>query len=97
MFGYMDTDMLVMVTLIIGIAGFFGGLAMNGVLEEDGFGLIGNMLILVAGAAIGIQFGSAIRLPFESTIADAVRAVGGAFLCLTALAFAKNLLGRFGL
>lgn len=97
MFAYMDTNTLLMLALIIGVAGFFGGLAMNGVLEEDGFGVIGNMMILIAGAALGIQFGNAIRLPFEATVADAVRAIAGAFICLTLLAVTKNVLRRFGL
>lgn len=97
MLAYMDTNMFLMLLLIVGVAGFFGGLAMDGVLEEDGFGVIGNMLILIAGAVIGIQFGGAIRLPFESTIADAVRAISGAFICLTILALTKNVLRRFGL
>lgn len=97
MFNYMDTNALLIMGLIACFAGFFGGMAMNGVLEDDGFGVIGNMLILIAGALIGIQFGQGLRIPFEESIADAVRAITGAFLCLSVLAVAKNVLRRFGL
>lgn len=97
MLGSPDAYTLMMMALVFGFAGFFGGVAMNGVLEDDGFGVVGNMLILIAGAIIGLQFGGIVRLPFESTIADAVRAVAGGFVCLTALALTKNLLARFGL
>ncbi|MCR9121613.1 MAG: hypothetical protein NXH91_05025 [Phyllobacteriaceae bacterium] len=92
----LDATALMIVALMIGAAGFFGGLAMNGVLQEDGFGVLGNMLVLIAGAMIGVHFGAAIHLPLDSVTADAVRAVTGAFLSLTALALIKNMLGRFG-
>lgn len=93
----MDMTVLMIVVLALGAAGFFTGLAMDGVLQEDGFGVVGNMLILVFGALIGVQYGSTVRLPLDALTADAVRGVSGAFVCLTALALIKNMLSRFGL
>lgn len=93
----LDTTTLMIAALAIGAAGFFTGLAMDGVMQEDGFGVVGNMAILVAGALIGVQYGSTIRLPLDALTADAVRGVSGAFVCLTALALIKNMLSRFGL
>ena len=95
MLGYMDT--LLVTALFMGAGGFFGGVAMNGVLEDDGFGVVGNMLILIAGAFIGMQLGGTVRLPFEAPTADSIRAIAGAFLCLSLLAVVKNVLRRFGL
>lgn len=93
----MDTSTLMVFGLVLAACGFFGGLAMNGVLEGDGFGVVGNMVILIAGALIGIYLGSAVRLPLEAMTADAVRAVSGGFVCLTTLALLKNLLSRLGM
>ena len=93
----MDTNTLMVLGLALAACGFFGGLAMNGVLEGDGFGVVGNMVVLIAGALIGIYLGSSVRIPLEGMTADAVRAVSGAFICLTVLALLKNLLSRLGL
>ncbi|MFX3680628.1 hypothetical protein [Oceaniradius stylonematis] len=92
----LDTTTLMIAALAIGAAGFFTGLAMDGVMQEDGFGVAGNMAILVAGALIGVHFGSTVRLPIDAMAADAVRGVTGGFVCLTLLALIKNMLGRFG-
>lgn len=92
-----DTNTLMVLGLALAACGFFGGLAMNGVLEDDGFGVVGNMVILIAGALIGIYLGGFVRLPLDGMTAEAVRAVSGAFICLTALALLKNFLARLGL
>ena len=96
MLGHPDVDTLLIVGLLMGAGGFFGGIAMNGVLEDSGFGVVGNMLILIAGAVVGMKLGAMVPLPFEAPVADAVRAITGAFLCLSLLAVAKNVLRRFG-
>jgi uncharacterized membrane protein YeaQ/YmgE (transglycosylase-associated protein family) len=92
----LDTTTLMIAALAVGAAGFFGGLAMDGVLQEDGFGVFGNMLVLIAGSLIGVYLGAAVRLPLDTMTADAVRGVCGAFISLTALAVVKSLLRRFG-
>lgn len=96
MFETMDMTVLMVVVLALGAAGFFAGLAMDGVLQDDSFGVVGNMVILIVGALIGVHFGSTVRLPLDALTADAVRGVIGAFICLTALAMIKNMLNRFG-
>ena len=92
----MDTNTLMVLGLALAACGFFGGLAMNGVLEDDGFGVIGNMVILIAGALIGLHLGGMVHLPLEGMTADAVKAVTGGFVCLTVLALVKNVLSRLG-
>lgn len=96
MFGQMDAQTLLVVTFAIAVSGYFLGAAMDGVLQGDGFGTIGNMVILMAGAFIGLRVGPMIELPLEPAVAQGVSAVSGAFIVLAVLATIKGVLARFG-
>ena len=97
MLSYMDTYTLLMAVIAIGICAYFVGLAMNQVLESDGFGVVGNMLILTTGAFLGLIAGARVTIPLPPEIATTMTAIVGAFVCLIALAVIKNVLARFGL
>ena len=93
---HMETHTLLVLGLAIAFCGFFAGAAMDGILEKAGFGPLGNMLILITGAFLGIYVGDMFHFPIATTIADAIAAITGAFASLMLLTFLKSLLSRYG-
>jgi hypothetical protein len=86
-----------MLFLLAGSAGaYFTGYAMNGVMQEDGFGVLMNATILAAGGFLGFYANKHFYLPFDSVTAATVMIVSCAFLSLAVLAVLKNLLRRLG-
>ncbi len=96
MFAQMDAQTLVAITFAIAAASYFLGAAMDGVLQGDGFGTLGNMVVLMAGSFIGLRLSPMIDLPLDLTVAKAVCTVSGGFIVLAFLAMAKGVLARFG-
>lgn len=96
MLAHLDTQTLVAITFAIAVSGYFLGAAMDGVLQGDGFGTIGNMVVMMAGAFIGLQVSPMIEVPLDPTVTQGVAAVSGAFIFLALLATIKGLLARFG-
>ncbi|MEM8540666.1 MAG: hypothetical protein AAGF25_06895 [Pseudomonadota bacterium] len=95
MLNSLDTEMLVVLFMIVAIGSFFIGSMMNGVLEEDGFGTIGNMGVLIAGAFFGFYAIDAL-LYGTSSVQIAVAGVTGGFMTLAFTVITKALLNRFG-
>lgn len=93
-----DPDTMVFVIFVLaGTAGaYFIGYAMDGVMREDGFGILLNTMILVAGGFLGFYANERLYLPFHSLTAAAVMVVSGGFLCLALLAILKGLMRRAG-
>ncbi|MEM1377842.1 MAG: hypothetical protein AAGG69_10690 [Pseudomonadota bacterium] len=82
---------------ILAAGGFFVGSAMHGVMGTDGFGPLGNMTIMVAGAisfGFGIEY-TPYRFVHDPTIL-AVVMVSGAFVTLAFLVLAKLGLTKLG-
>ncbi|MCI5075033.1 hypothetical protein [Oricola sp.] len=91
-----DTTMFLFL-LFIGVAGaYFVGVAMDGVLREDGFGVLLNAVILIAGGFLGLYVSESLRLPFGDGTSQAVLIVSGAFLSLAFLAALKAVGSRMG-
>ena len=95
---YIDPDTyMFMMILFIGTAGaYVVGYAMDGVLGEDGFGILMNTTILIAGGFLGFYLANHLHLPISDTTLNAVMVVSGGFICLALLAILKGLAGRFG-
>ena len=86
-----------LIFLLVGTAGaYFIGVAMNGVMREDGFGVHLNTMILIAGGFLGYHISKNVVLPFTTTTYQAVMVVTGGFLSLAILAVLKNLARRLG-
>lgn len=86
-----------LIFLLIGTAGaYFIGVAMNGVLENDGFGIHLNTMVLIAGGFVGYHLAQHIHLPVSTTTLQAVMAVSGGFLSLALLAILKSVARRIG-
>ncbi|MEM5502664.1 hypothetical protein [Ahrensia kielensis] len=96
MINYLDTQTLMIVGLAITVGAFFIGSAMDGVLESIAFGAIGNMMILIAGAFLGLYLGE-IFLPYSHDAAYiAIVGVCGGFMLLAVLMTLKAALSKFG-
>lgn len=96
MLNYLDTQTLMIVGLAITVGAFFIGSAMDGVLESLAFGTIGNMMILIAGAFLGLYLGD-ILLPYtHDAVYTAIVGVCGGFISLAVLMTLKAALSKFG-
>ena len=95
MLNSLDTEMLVALFMFVAVASFFIGSMMHGVLEEDGFGTIGNMGILIAGAFFGFYAVDAMFFG-TSSVQIAVAGVSGGFITLAIMVISKALLNKFG-
>ncbi len=96
MFDHLDTTTLMIVGLAMASGAFFAGVAMNGVMGRDGFGAVGNMIILLAGAFVGMYVGELFQWPVPRDVAQSVAAVAGGFTSLAFLAALKSLMIRLG-
>lgn len=94
-FGSNPTMFLFLVFL--GLAGaYFVGIAMDGVLGADGFGVLMNATIMVAGGFLGLRLSNSFHLPLGEATSRAVLIVCGAFLSLALLAVLKAIGRRLG-
>lgn len=90
-------SMTFLLFVLVGTAGaYFIGYAMNGVMQQDGFGVLMNTTILVAGGFLGFYASDRIYLPLDSVTVTSVMVVSGGFLSLAILAALKGLLRRLG-
>ncbi|MFZ2101276.1 MAG: hypothetical protein WAU86_11995 [Oricola sp.] len=96
MFTNIDTSTLLVVGLAIAAGAYFLASAMDGVMGPDGFGTVPNMVILIAGAFLGLYAIDYLHLPAYNVTSQAVASISGAFTCLAMLATLKALASRFG-
>lgn len=90
-------SMTFLIFLFAGTAGaYFIGIAMNGVMAEDGFGVHLNTMILIAGGFLGFHLSQNIVVPMSRTTFEAVAVVCGGFLSLASLAVLKAVARRLG-
>ncbi|GAB4363088.1 MAG: hypothetical protein Kow0026_27330 [Oricola sp.] len=83
--------------VLAGAAGaYFVGYAMDGVMQQDGFGVLMNTTILIAGGFLGFYASDRVYLPLDRVTVTTVMVVTGAFLSLALLAVLKGLLRRLG-
>ncbi|AKI03252.1 hypothetical protein IMCC20628_04583 [Hoeflea sp. IMCC20628] len=87
MFAGLSSDMVLYFVALSIAASFFVGNAMNSVLGEQGFGVWGNMIVLLAGFCVGLNVVDAIpfgRVPSAMIIPAAI-AVSFAILFILAI------------
>lgn len=95
MLNSLDTQMLVVLFMIVAVGSFFIGSMMHGVLEEDGFGTIGNMGVLIAGAFFGF-YAIDIMMYGTNSVQIAVAGVTGGFMTLALTVISKAVLNKLG-
>lgn len=76
------------------MAAFLVGQAMHGIMHDQGFGVLGNALVLASGFVFGLS--ATDRLGYASAGIDGLTAIaiGTAFLALMLLAFIKRFILR---
>ncbi|PWJ84792.1 hypothetical protein C7441_10458 [Pseudaminobacter salicylatoxidans] len=90
----LEPGWLLMAVALVAVVAFFFGAALDAIMREDGFGPVGNMVLLSAGF-----FGAILCANFydivlsDMTFAMAV-GLGGAFVLFALLAFAKAAISR---
>jgi hypothetical protein len=94
MFWNLDPIWLAMAIAMVAIVSFMLGMALDALMDDDGFGPVGNMLVMTAGffgTIIGAnQHGIIFRDLAQATATGMV----GAFACLTLVALVKAALSR---
>lgn len=95
MFMFLDTTTQIYMFFAIGILSFFIANTMDGVLGSDGFGILGNQMIIMAGFYLGILVAKHYHLPIRDLAHMAVAGLTGAFVSLLVLSISKAILARF--
>ncbi len=90
----LDISLLLGAVTIVTIVAFFLGYMLDGVMGSDGFGAVGNTVIITAGFFIGVltynNYGFAIADIREGTVVGLV----GSFIALAGLGVGKGALNR---
>jgi hypothetical protein len=94
MFLVLDTTTQIYLFFAIAILSFFIANSMDGVLGPDGFGIIGNQLIVIAGFYLGLIVAKYYRFPLSDLANMAVAGLSGAFVALLVLSVSKAILAR---
>jgi hypothetical protein len=80
--------------IVVGVLSYFVALTIDGVFGKDGFGTIGNMVVLTAGFFGGIIVYEAAGYYLTNFQVSTYVGVGGALLTFVTLAFFKLILDK---
>ncbi|HMQ57239.1 MAG TPA: hypothetical protein PKE65_01700 [Rhizobiaceae bacterium] len=83
-----------MLIALTSMAAFFLATAMDGVMGPDGFGLFGNMIILISGFFIGLYIANKYGIRLNNYDLIAIAGIAASFMSLAVLAVMKALLNR---
>ena len=84
-----------MAIAVVSILSFLLGMALDGVMREDGFGAVGNTVIITTGFFIGIFLANSYGIYLKDLKLAIAAGLGGAFVSLATLAVSKSVLARF--
>jgi hypothetical protein len=76
------------------MGGFLVGQAMDAVMGRQGFGALGNMIVLAAGFYLGLMAYEATRMPMDATEIRFAAGIASGFGSLFFLAVVKRILMR---
>jgi hypothetical protein len=85
---------LLLAFVVVGIFSFILAMGLNAIMGEDGFGAVGNAVIITAGFFLAISVANHLGYRLTDLTRASVTGLAGAFLCLTALAALKAALNR---
>jgi hypothetical protein len=94
MFVVLDTTTQIYLFFAVGILSFFIANTMDGVLGDDGFGILGNQMIVMAGFYLGLLVAKHYHFPLRDFAHMAVAGLTGAFVSLLVLSISKAILAR---
>lgn len=89
MLSSLDTSSLILAIAIVAILSLMLGMALDGVMQDDGFGPFGNMIVITAGFFLGILAANRWGIRFGELEIAVATGLGGAFLALLLLSLAK--------
>ncbi|MCR5856495.1 hypothetical protein [Mesorhizobium sp. J428] len=89
MLSSLDTSSLVFAIAIVAILSLMLGMALDGLMQDDGFGPFGNMIVITAGFFLGIFAANRWGIRFGALEIAVATGLGGAFLALLLLSLAK--------
>lgn len=95
MLGFMETELFIALVAMVCIMSYFVGTFMDSLLEGDGFGTLGNMMLLIAGTLLGFYFCDN-YVYGTNPVNFALVGISGGFLCLAVFSLSKAVLNRFG-
>ncbi len=94
MYLVLDTTTQIYLFFAVAILSFFIANTMDGVLGEDGFGVLGNQMIVMAGFYLGVLLARRYHVPVHDFAHMAVAGLVGAFVSLLILSISKAILAR---
>lgn len=94
MFLALDTTTQIYLFIAIAVLSFFIATSMDGVLGEDGFGVMGNQIVIMAGFYLGLMLARRYQFPLHDLAHIAVAGLCGAFVSLLVLSISKAILAR---
>ena len=89
MLSSLDTSSLMFAIAFVAIFSLMLGMALDGVMQDDGFGPFGNMIIITAGFFLGIFAANRWGFRFSELEIAVATGLGGAFVALFTLSLAK--------
>lgn len=90
----LDTYGLITALALVGMLAFLLGLAMDGIMDREGFGPLGNMSIIAGGFFLGFGIANHYGIILGDLTMASATGLAGAFLALGLLALLKALLSR---
>ena len=94
MLGEFDNTTIIMFGLALAVAAYFVAAATDNVIGADGFGTFANMIIMIAGAFLGLFTMEHLQLPVHNVALRSLACVAGAFVCLGLLSLLKAFANR---
>jgi hypothetical protein len=91
---HLDATWLMMAVSVVAILSFIFGMALDGLMGSEGFGPIGNTVVVTTGFFLGIFASNLYGIQFYSVKMAIAAGLCGAFVCLAVLAAIKAGLAR---
>lgn len=95
MFFSLDTSTQLFLFTSVILLSYFIASAMDGVMGQDGFGQLGNQLIVVSGFYLGVWTAHYYQFPVRDFTNAVIAGLCGAFVILLFMSLLKALLNRF--
>lgn len=90
----LDASWLMMAIAVVAVLSYFLGSAIDALMREDGFGSLGNALIISTGFFLGILLANREGYNLREPSVAIMVGLAGAFVCLASLTLAKALAAR---
>lgn len=90
----LDVSWLFMAIAVVSMLSFFLGLALDGVMGDDGFGSLGNAVIITGGFFIGIFVANVYGMNLKELKMAVMVGMLSAFCMMSMLSFGKTLISR---